>query len=213
MNARDGALSVLWLKVSSSVRTMALFIGCGAGLGRAALSQGTLLRRDLCSNGRIRTRTRTARDLQMNTRTESVKAALVSAIGGSFMLAPASVAAAYVQGTGLSPQWELGVDMGALSLALFGITYRYCVSESNAKNSMLQQGVVGAFAITRTASALRASPTCVPIPLQCGPPLGYFDYAMLFDGTVMLTESLLAFGFAAICLEFAFRKGWLLRME
>ena len=54
---------------------------------------------------------------------QSLKAALVSAIGGSILFTPISVAAAFLGGGGLSAQWEFDTDMLAFSMALFGITY------------------------------------------------------------------------------------------
>ena len=70
--------------------------------------------------------------------------------------------------------------MLSLSLLLFGIVYRYAVRSDD--NPMLKQGAVGAFAITRAVSQLNAPDNCVPIPLDCGPPLGYFSWPMIIQG-------------------------------
>lgn len=46
-------------------------------------------------------------------------------------------------------------------------------------NPQLKQGVVGAFAISRTLALLKPGPECTAIPLQCGPPIGK-SFALLF---------------------------------
>lgn len=120
--------------------------------------------------------------------------------------------------------------MLSLSLLLFGILYRYAVRGDD--NPMLKQGAVGAFAITRAVSQLRAPENCVPIPLDCGPPLGYFSWPMLIQGMApqitsaaddsnarqifylsiwaigaeSCVQGLAAYGVAALAIEFAFSK-------
>eukprot|EP00182_Erythrolobus_australicus_P005861 CAMPEP_0185831354 /NCGR_PEP_ID=MMETSP1353-20130828/1439_1 /TAXON_ID=1077150 /ORGANISM="Erythrolobus australicus, Strain CCMP3124" /LENGTH=240 /DNA_ID=CAMNT_0028529407 /DNA_START=374 /DNA_END=1096 /DNA_ORIENTATION=+ len=141
-------------------------------------------------------------------RLESVKAGVIASLSGAFGVAPLSVGLEFLAGEGLlSAQWELSIDMLALSLFFFGIIYRYAVRQD--ESAMLRQGAAGAFAVVRAASALNAPENCSPIPLQCGPPLGYFSWAMLAQGSLMLAEGLIAFGLAALAMDYAFQKKWL----
>eukprot|EP00183_Erythrolobus_madagascarensis_P005647 CAMPEP_0185846766 /NCGR_PEP_ID=MMETSP1354-20130828/2297_1 /TAXON_ID=708628 /ORGANISM="Erythrolobus madagascarensis, Strain CCMP3276" /LENGTH=159 /DNA_ID=CAMNT_0028546971 /DNA_START=380 /DNA_END=859 /DNA_ORIENTATION=+ len=140
-------------------------------------------------------------------RLESAKAGVISALAGSFAVAPVSVGFTLFTDNGLNAQWELSIDMLAISLFLFGIVYRYVVRGDT--NPMLKQGAIGAFAVIRAASALRAPDICVPFPLQCGPPLSYFSWPMLTQGAITVAESLVAFGFAAVAIDLAFRNTWL----
>ena len=74
----------------------------------------------------------------------------------------------------------------------------------------LKQGVVGAFALTRTLSAIRVPDTCSSIPLECGPPFHYFSTDMLAQGASLGLASLIGYGAAAIvlnsCLKFGLIK-------
>eukprot|EP00965_Chrysotila_dentata_P016237 537313-Pleurochrysis_carterae.AAC.1 len=122
-------------------------------------------------------------------RIESVKVGFVSLLSGSVLMAPLAL----LEPGAFSAQWELAHDMLPLMLGLFGIVYRYAVRSD--ENDMLKQvfchtvkctrkagtvraccllsmGVVGAFAITRSLSALQVSSTCSALPLSCGPPFG-----------------------------------------
>ena len=141
-------------------------------------------------------------------RTESVKSGIISLLGGSIGSLPLAVAIGYFQQ--YSPQWELSHDALAISLFLFGVTYRYAV-RLNEKNTMLQQGVVGAFAVVRALNMVDTSAGCSSLPLNCGPPFYYFDLPMITIGSVNFAESLLAFGFGALALESAFKKNFLTR--
>ena len=69
-------------------------------------------------------------------RIESIKAAVIGAVGGSLSYLP--VGAVVGIANGFSPQWEFDSDTLALSLALFGITYRYTIRTE--RNDMLKQG-------------------------------------------------------------------------
>ena len=62
-------------------------------------------------------------------------------------------------------QWEFDTDMGSLEGALFAIVYRYCIRQD--KNDMLNQGVIGAFVLTRTLSRIQVPSYCSSIPLDC----------------------------------------------
>ena len=69
-------------------------------------------------------------------RIESIKASLIGTIGGSLSYAPIGIVTGSLYG--FTPQWEFDNDALALSLALFGITYRYIIRTE--KNDMLKQG-------------------------------------------------------------------------
>jgi len=139
---------------------------------------------------------------------ESVKAAVLSAVAGSIAFGPVSLvlSESFYPADAWTSQWELAHDGLAVMLALFGLVYRYAVRQD--PNPQLKQGVVGAFVITRAWSMLQADPACSPVPLQCGPPLGYFNWHMLMQGGGAAAESILAFAAAAVALEVAFSKGW-----
>ena len=171
---------------------------------------------------------------EMAERMESVKAGVLSGVAGSIAAVPVALVQTeeYFPFAAFTPQWELQIDGLALSLGLFGLVYRYAVRRD--PNPQLKQGVVGAFAITRTWAMLKASATCTAVPLQCGPPLGYFNWEMitqvhnpgpppprellaflsvlmdmLLQGSGLAVENALAFGAAAAALELAFARGWL----
>lgn len=139
-------------------------------------------------------------------RLESGKAAAISAVCGSLLMAPAALLAT----DSFSPQWEFAHDALALQLFLFGVVYRYAVRQD--ESVMLKQGAVGAFVVTRSLAAIQVSTECTAMPLRCGPPLGYLDFSMIAQGAGWAAESALAFGGAALALEFAFNKGWLQRL-
>merc|ERR1711871_317080 len=68
-------------------------------------------------------------------RIESIKAAVIGAIGGSLSYLPIGTVIGVAHG--FTPQWEFDSDTLALSLALFGITYRYTIRTE--RNDMLKQ--------------------------------------------------------------------------
>ena len=138
-------------------------------------------------------------------RLESAKAGAVAAVAGSLAALPAGL---LLPGA-LSAQWEFDTDMQALSLALFGLVYRYAARPTGdpASDKMLGQGAVGAFALTRAMAGVRVGPQCSAVPLVCGPPLGYFDWDMLGQAAVRGTTAALAFGGAALALEAAMERG------
>ncbi len=78
----------------------------------------------------------------------------------------------------------LGEVSPVLSGALFSLVYRYAVT-ADAKNAMLKQGVVFAFALTRGLS-----------------PAGHASLASAAGATV---QSLFLFAFIAAALEYGFR--------
>jgi len=107
------------------------------------------------------------------------------------------------------PQFEFDVDQISIAGALFGLVYRYAVRRDN--NPQLRQGVVGAFAITRTVATVRVSSECLAVPLRCGPPLSYLDYDMLGQLASGLIVSGVAFGAAAAAVDAGVDRGWLKR--
>ena len=91
----------------------------------------------------------------------------------------------------------------AISLALFGITYRYAVRDSD--NPNLKAGVVGAFLLTRVLSMIHVPESCSSLPLNCGPPFFYVSGSMITEGVSAGVESLLGYGGAAIVLNSCFK--------
>ncbi|GAX21212.1 hypothetical protein FisN_23Lh152 [Fistulifera solaris] len=129
-------------------------------------------------------------------RIESVKCLIVGAVSGSIALAPFALlhdlwlVPSMVDSSGLA-QFEFDTDAAAVQSGLFAIVYRYCIRTDT--NPQLQDGVVGAFAITRTLSRIVLPSSCSAIPLYCGPPLGYLDWGVLGQLAVNGVESMAMF--------------------
>jgi hypothetical protein len=102
----------------------------------------------------------------MTQRLESVKAAVIGALSGGFAVTPVAFLHSWMGGGQVLAQWEFVTDMSSIEAALFAIVYRYAVRQ-NDDNPMLNQGVVGAFALVRTLSDIKVSSTCSAIPLKC----------------------------------------------
>ena len=108
-------------------------------------------------------------------RIESTKSGIVGLITGSIALAPISAVHnllfAYDGSirtvTHNLAQFELDADAGALEAALFAIVYRYCLRQGDDDNPQLNQGVIGAFAVTRTLSKIQVPGYCSAVPLNC----------------------------------------------
>lgn len=137
-------------------------------------------------------------------RIESVKTAAISAFGGSIASAPFSILGAFLLDGGITGQWEFSQDSLAITLALFGITYRYATRKDS--NPNLKQGVVGAFAITRTLNLIRIPSSCTAMPLNCGEPLGYISWEMIGQAVTYGSASFFAFGITAFILEACFNN-------
>lgn len=135
-------------------------------------------------------------------RIESVKSAVISAIGGSASFTPVALIMGLVGD--FDAKWEFSQDSLGVSLFLFGIIYRYTIRKD--KNEQLKFGAVGAFAIVRALAMTNPPLECSSLPLNCGGPFYIFTWSMLFSGLAELIESLVAFGGAAACLEFCFSK-------
>jgi hypothetical protein len=148
---------------------------------------------------------------------ESTKAAMVGLFTGGIVVAPFNFLHDVVlKGATISngfAQFEYDTDMGSIMAALFAIVYRYCVRKGEEKNEMLPMGVIGAFALVRTLSRVRVSTTCTPVPLQCGAPIGYFDWDMMGQAVFSGIESLALFGSVAYAMEYCYTKEWISRLD
>ena len=139
-------------------------------------------------------------------RIESTKTAVLGLLSGGILSTP-FIALHDIPAYG-APSWEFDTDMGSLQSALFAIVYRYCIREDD-DNEMLNQGVVGAFVVTRTLSRVRVPLYCSAAPLDCGDPLGYLDYDMLQQLVLNGLESVALFGGAALAMEYAYSNKWI----
>ena len=139
-------------------------------------------------------------------RIESIKTAALGLLSGGILSTP-FIALHDIPAYG-APSWEFDTDMGSLQSALFAIVYRYCIREED-DNEKLNMGVVGAFVVTRTLSRIRVPLYCTAAPLDCGDPLGYFDYDMLQQLVLNGLESVALFGGAALAMEYAYSKKYI----
>jgi hypothetical protein len=73
-------------------------------------------------------------------------------------------------------------------------------------NPMLNQGVIGAFALVRTLSKVRVPSYCSFAPLDCGEPIGYFDWNMISQVGWGGAESAALFGVAALAMDYCFKR-------
>jgi hypothetical protein len=139
---------------------------------------------------------------QFAERIESVKSGIVAAVAGSIGFAPYAIIAGLIQG--FDGNWEFNHDMFALTLGLFGITYRYAVR--NSSNPQLKMGVVSAFALTRILNLIHVPDICTAFPLNCGPPLYYVSSDMVLSGVSVGVESFLGYGIAGAILDYCFYR-------
>ncbi|KAL1496011.1 hypothetical protein AB1Y20_014645 [Prymnesium parvum] len=151
---------------------------------------------------------REGREDEAAKRVESGKAAISSTLAGMVAALPFLLLG---PGAFTTPEWEFQADGLAITLFLFGVVYRYAVRTDD--NPMLRQGVVGAFVITRSWAIISPPATCSVVPLNCGAPLIYFSWDMIFQGTFAALETGVACSAAAFALEAAFTKGWIQRCE
>lgn len=178
-------------------------------------------------------------------RIESVKCVVVGAVTGSIALGPFALlhdfllVPSMIDMNGL-PQLEFDTDAAALQSGLFAIVYRYCIRTDT--NPQLQDGVVGAFAITRTLSRIVVPPYCTAIPLYCkfgmieslfvrfknnivplscllqqlykgGPPLGYLDWSLLGQLAVNGAESMAMFTATATAINYCMERKIISKFE
>ncbi len=153
----------------------------------------------------------------MAQRIESIKTGVVGLLAGGLAITPFAALhdIVYPDDTieNSLAQWEFDTDTGALSGALFAIVYRYCVREGEEKNEMLGMGVIGAFTIVRTLGRVRVGRYCDFAPLQCGEPLGYFDWDMLQQAFFSGLESAALFALTAAAMDYCYEKGYISRFK
>ena len=140
-------------------------------------------------------------------RIESTKCVAVGAAAGGLGVTPIAALHDILALSGDVAQWEFDTDMGSIEAALFAIVYRYCIRTDT--NDMLNQGVIGAFVLTRTLSRIKVPTYCSAIPLNCGAPIGYFDWNMIQQGAWSGLESVALFGAAALAMDYCFQKGFI----
>ncbi len=150
-------------------------------------------------------------------RIESVKTGVVGLLAGGIALTPFAALHDLLMpdesiANGLA-QWEFDTDTGSIEAALFAIVYRYCVRDGEQENEMLQMGVVGAFALVRSLARIRVPVYCSAAPLDCGEPLGYFDWSMINQLVGSGLESVVMFGAAAFAVEYCYEKNYISRFR
>lgn len=175
-------------------------------------------------------------------RIESVKCLAVGVVTGSIALAPFALVhdlllvPSIIDTNGLA-QFEFDSDAAALQNGLFAIVYRYCIRTDT--NPQLQDGVVGAFALTRALSRVVVPPSCNAIPLYCkfspkavcisfrrsdscmfyyfthkgGPPLGYLDWSLLSQLAVNGVESFAMFTATATAINYCMERNIISKFE
>lgn len=148
---------------------------------------------------------------------ESSKSAVIGLFVGGIAVSPFNfVHDVLFKGATISngfAQFEFDTDMGSIMAALFAIVYRYCVRKGEEQNEMLPMGVIGAFVLVRTLSRVRVSYICKAVPLQCGAPIGYFDWDMLGQVCFSGLESVALFGSVAYALEYCYKKKIITRLR
>jgi hypothetical protein len=138
-------------------------------------------------------------------RIESVKVGIISSFGGSLFALPLLLIKGIV--SNFDAQWELSTDLLALTLALYGLTYRYAVRKDS--NPNLKQGATISFVLTRILPLVKVPSYCSSLPLDCGPPLHYGTVSMITDISFELVLSLVAFFGANYVIEYFFKKNLL----
>ena len=143
-------------------------------------------------------------------RIESLKVATVSGICGSIIGLPIFLVTGILNS--FNAEWEIQHDYNVLVLLLFGIIYRYTNRKTDVANKNQEQGVVGAFAVTRALSLVHASSTCTSIPINCGGPFTFFTPEMLFSGFIYLAEYGVDYYLTSIVLNYLFDRDLLKRL-
>ena len=136
---------------------------------------------------------RSAKNSQLDdlNKIESVKAGLISAVGGTLSSLP------WLFATSQSNALNLATDLAVAGAAsfLFGVVYRYAV-RGDASNSQLKGGVVGAFGLTRGLS------------LAEGLVSNGWSGEQVGTAAIGMGQSMLLFGFCAVALEFGVKMNW-----
>ena len=150
-------------------------------------------------------------------RIDSVKSLVVGAVVGSFAVAIPEVIHQVI----LAPLWhlptnaglaqfEFDTDMAGALSGLFAIVYRYGLRQDTS-NPQLNQGLIGAFVITRTLSRVTLPSYCTAIVLNCGPPLGYLDWNVLLQLGVNGVESVIMYAATAKAMDVCMERGYISR--
>ncbi|GAB2296220.1 hypothetical protein Dimus_030348 [Dionaea muscipula] len=124
-------------------------------------------------------------------RLESVKAASISAIIGTFVGLPISA-------THVSSGTELLLPLAVIfaSCALFGITFRYAVRR-DLDNIQLKTGTAAAFGFVKGLGTLDGGP---PLELNME---SFISHAV--DGVLSVSQDVFIFIFSAVALDFCFK--------
>lgn len=107
-------------------------------------------------------------------------------------------------------QFEFDTDAAGLLTGLFAIVYRYGLRQDTT-NPQLNQGLIGAFVLTRTLSRITLPSYCTAIVLNCGPPLGYLDWNLLTQLAVNGAESAVMYAATAKAMDVCMERGWISR--
>lgn len=142
-------------------------------------------------------------------RKESVKTALSALVIGSIISLPLGTVTGIM--ADFNADWEFAHDSQGISLALFGIVYRYCVRKTD-NNPMISSGVSGAFAIVRALGSIHPPSSCSSLPINCGSPFYLFTIDMLTSGLSNFTEGIVCFYGTSVVLEVLFSRGYLKKM-
>lgn len=148
---------------------------------------------------------------------ESSKALIVGLLSGGVAVTPVAFLHDYYFPGKTIPngiaQWEFDTDTGSLAAALFAVIYRFSIREGEESNELLPLFVISSFVLVRTLSRVRVSYYCDAIPLNCGAPFGYFDFAMSQQALFSGLESLFLFGAAASAMDYCYKKGFISRYK
>ncbi|CAJ1411097.1 unnamed protein product [Effrenium voratum] len=139
---------------------------------------------------------RSVQNLVGEERLESLKAGVAATASGATAMVPISL----IDPDRLTPRWEFQLDMLALDIFLFGVVYRYAIRAGD-DNPMLKAGVAGAFALPRALFLVELPTNCQALPLNCGEPLGYFSWSMIFQALWQLFVGVTVLFFALYGLE------------
>ncbi|KAK2439695.1 homer protein [Trifolium repens] len=147
--------------------------------------------RNLLLNGRRRGEAQEQEIDRDEERLESLKAASISALVGTFSWLPLC----FAQST-TTTQLLLSLAINFISCALFGVTFRYTV-RTNLDDFQLKTGVAAAFAVVKGLAILSAGPL---LELNFQSLLSYAS-----DGTIYVSENLVIFLSAAISLDYCLK--------
>ena len=107
-------------------------------------------------------------------------------------------------------QFEFDNDAAAVLSGLFAVVYRYGLRQDTT-NPQLNQGLIGAAVVSRTLSRVSLPSYCTAVVLQCGPPLGIFDWNVLWQLAASGVESACMYGATAAAMDACMARGWISR--